>query len=190
MCQPVASPIGRDVSHLHPDTVRVGSLGVFSGDWAWTIDADGSDRLPVGFVGTLIDWNGWAVFSCTRPVAEAIVAHQQQHRQELRESYRSQGVPAHELDRRVDAELADLRFDGDDIVADQRAMYDDLEAIERISPNADGWYLVMGWTWTWEAVDPYCCERIVGICPNPATSRTSRCCATLPACGCRAPACS
>jgi len=32
----------------------------------------------MGSVGTLIDWwNGWAVFSCTRPVAEAVVAQQQ-----------------------------------------------------------------------------------------------------------------
>ena len=74
-CHAAASPTGdgRDLSHLHPDRLRIGGVGVFSGDWAWTTAADGADRIAVGYVGTLIDtWNGWAVFSCTRPVAEAI----------------------------------------------------------------------------------------------------------------------
>ena len=113
-------------------------------------------------------WNGWAVFSCTRAVAEAIVADQHQQRHQLRETLGTQGVSADELDRRVDAEMADLRFDGDDIIADQRAMADDPDAIERISPDADGRYVVMGWNWCWQPVDPYACDRIVGDLPDPA----------------------
>jgi hypothetical protein len=167
LCHLAVSPTGTDVSHLHPDRVRIGHVGVFSGNWAWTVDADGADRVAVGFVGTLIEWNGWAVFCCTRQVAEAIVADQQEHRRELRESLRGQGVPEPELDRRVNAELTDLRFDGDVIIADQRAQYDDPEAIERISPSRDGRYVVMGWNWCWEAVDPYLCDRIVGDVPEP-----------------------
>jgi hypothetical protein len=168
LCRLAASPTGADVSHLHPDRVRIGTVGVFAGDWAWTVDADGADRIAVGFVGTLIDrWNGWAVFACTRQVAEAIVADQQQHRRELRESLQREGMPEPERDGRVNAELTDLRFDGDVIVADQRAQYDDPEAIERISADRDGRYVVMGWNWCWEAVDPYACDRIVGDLPDP-----------------------
>ncbi|MFF0172915.1 DUF4314 domain-containing protein [Micromonospora profundi] len=167
LCHLAASPTGRDVSHLHPDRVRIGDVGVFSGDWARTTGPDGDDRIQVGFVGTLIDhWNGWAVFSCTRPVAEAIVADQQRHRDQYRHRLREQGVPADDLDRRVDAELADLSFDGDVIVADQRALSDDPEAIERITPDGDGRYVVMGRSWCWEAVDPYACDRIVGDLPD------------------------
>ena len=168
LCELAASPTGRDVSHLHPDKVRIGSVGVFSGDWAWHIDTDGSDRIGVGFVGTLIDrWNGWAVFTCTRPVAEAIVADQQKQRDEYRQSLHERGVPDGDLDQQVNASLAGLRFDGDVIVADQRGMYDDPQAIERIEPDADGRYVVMGWNWCWEAVDPYACDRIVGDLPDP-----------------------
>ncbi|MGW3890477.1 DUF4314 domain-containing protein [Micromonospora chokoriensis] len=167
LCHLAASPTGRDVSHLHPDRVRIGGVGVFSGDWARTTDPDGDDRIEVGFFGTLIDsWNGWAVFSCTREVAEAIVADQQRHRDQYRQSLREQGVPADDLDRRVDAELAGLSFDGDVIVADQRALSDDPDAIDRITPDGDGRYVVMGRSWCWEAVDPYACDRIVGDLPD------------------------
>jgi hypothetical protein len=57
LCRIAASPTGdgRDLEHLHPDQVRIGSIGVFSGDWAWTTAPDGAMRTPVGFVGTLID---------------------------------------------------------------------------------------------------------------------------------------
>lgn len=43
------------LDHLHPDRIRIGSVGVFAGDWAWTTRTDGATRIPVGFVGTLID---------------------------------------------------------------------------------------------------------------------------------------
>ncbi|MGC5054641.1 DUF4314 domain-containing protein [Micromonospora sp. DT48] len=167
LCHLAASPTGRDVSHLRPDRVRIGGVGVFAGDWARTTGPDGDDRIEVGFVGTLIDhWNGWAVFACTRGVAEAIVADQQRHRDQYRHRLREQGVPVDDLDRRVDAELADLSFDGDVIVADQRALSDDPDAIDRITPDGDGRYVVMGRSWCWEAVDPYACDRIVGDLPD------------------------
>ncbi|MFI7208062.1 DUF4314 domain-containing protein [Micromonospora aurantiaca (nom. illeg.)] len=167
LCQLAASPTGRDLSHLHPDQVRIGDVGVFSGDWALIVGPDGDDRIEVGFVGTLIDhWNGWAVFSCTRPVAEAIVADQQRHRAQYRHCLRDEGVPEAELDRRVDEALANLSFDGDVLVADQRALSGDPDAIDRITPDGDGRYVVMGRSWCWEAVDPYACDRIVGDLPD------------------------
>jgi hypothetical protein len=168
LCHLAASPTGRDVSHLHPGRVRLGGVGVFSGEWALTVGPDGTDRIEVGFVGRLIDyWNGWAVFSCTREVAEAIVAHQQRYRDQYRQGLRDEGVPEDDLDQRVDADLANLSFDGDVIVADQRALSDDPEAIERVAPDDDGRYVVMGRSWCWEAVDPYACDRIVGDLPDP-----------------------
>ncbi|MFG3645070.1 DUF4314 domain-containing protein [Micromonospora sp. NPDC047762] len=168
LCHLAASPTGHDVSHLRPERVRVGDVGVFSGEWALTTGPDGDDRIAVGFVGTLIDhWNGWAVFSCSRIVAEAIVAEHQRHRDQYRDSLRDEGVPADELDRRVDAALANLSFDGDVIIADQRALSDDPDAIDRIAPDGDGRYVVMGRNWRWEAVDPYACDRIVGDLPDP-----------------------
>jgi hypothetical protein len=127
----------RDLDHLHPDRIRIGSVGVFAGDWAWTPDADGAMRIQVGFVGTLIDtWNGWAVFTCTRQVAEAIVADQQRQRDRYRQDLTDQGVPDGELLTRVNESMSMLTFDGDTIVADQRGLYGDPEAIERIEPDA------------------------------------------------------
>ncbi len=49
------NPNHPNLDHLHPDRVRIGSVGVFAGDWAWTPDAEGAMRIPTGFVGTLID---------------------------------------------------------------------------------------------------------------------------------------
>ncbi|HEX8626552.1 MAG TPA: DUF4314 domain-containing protein, partial [Catenuloplanes sp.] len=169
-CRAVASPTGdgRNLSHLHPDRLRIGGVGVFSGDWAWTTNADGEWRIPVGFVGTLVDtWNGWAVFSCTRQVAEAIVAEQQDQRDRHRQGLREQGVADADLDARTNAELTSLTFDGHTIVADQRGLSDDPEAIEWIEPDPEGRYVVMGRNWCWEAVDPADCDRIVGELPAP-----------------------
>jgi hypothetical protein len=82
-------------------------------------------------------WNGWAVFSCTRNIAEAIVADQQRSRSDYRDQLRAQGMAGEELDRQLDQAMASLTFDGDTIVADQRGVYDDPEAIERITPDAE-----------------------------------------------------
>jgi hypothetical protein len=169
-CRAAADPTGtgRELSHLLPDRLRIGAVGVFAGDWAWTIGPDGADRIGVGYAGTLVDtWNGWAVFSCTREVADAIVADQQQLRREHREALLAQGVPEADVDRHVDGDLTRLFFDGDVIVADQRAQYDDPEAIDYLRPDADGRYVVMGWNWCWQAVDPYDCDRIIGDLPDP-----------------------
>ena len=52
--QPPAGRPPADLSHLHPDQVRIGGVAVFAGDWAWTGQPP---RIPVGFVGTLIDFS-------------------------------------------------------------------------------------------------------------------------------------
>lgn len=157
---------GRDLAELRADQARIGRAGVFSGEWMWTYPDTGPDYLRMGFAGTLIDWwNGWAVFSCTRPVAEAIVAEQQQRRAHEREVLQADGMTPQDARREVDTMLADLYFDGDVIVTDQRVMADDPEAIERSGPDVDGRYVVMGWNWCWEVVNPYDCDHLVGELP-------------------------
>ncbi|MDG4803646.1 DUF4314 domain-containing protein [Micromonospora sp. WMMD980] len=172
-CRIILHPDGddRDLTHVHPDHVRLGGTGVFAGDWAWQPNADGQMRIPVGFAGTLVDlWNGWAVFTCTRDVAQAIVADQQAARDNLRQSLAHNGIAEADLDRAVDQSMARLSFDGDIIVADATRLADDPEAIDRISPDADGRYVVMGRSWPWRPVHPYDCDRIVGAIPDPPTN--------------------
>lgn len=88
-----------NLAHLHPDQVRVGRAGIFTLDANYTANTAGEMRLPVGFTGVLIDvWNGWAVFRCTRDVADAIVADQQRARDTERarlaaETYTPPGFP-------------------------------------------------------------------------------------------------
>mgnify|MGYP003471701048 CR=1 FL=1 len=172
LCHLAASPTGADVSYLHPDHVRIGRVGVFAGDWARAVDADGADRVAVGFVGTLVDtWNGWAVFTCTREVAEAIVADQQRCRRDERRRLAAGGVPEADLDTRVDQSLANVVFDGDTVIVDERAIFDDPDAVTRIIPDEAGEYQVMGYAWCWEPVDPACCETIAGTIPTPGQAQ-------------------
>jgi hypothetical protein len=159
---------GRDLSHLHPDRLRIGGVGVFALDPAWTTAADGQLRIPVGFAGTLVDtWNGFAVFVCSRTVAEAIVTDQQVHRDRLYAELVEQGHSPADADRGVDAALARMSIDGDTIVVDETAVTGDADAVTRIEPDRDGLYQVMGGSWTWEPVAPYDCDRIVGELPPP-----------------------
>jgi Domain of unknown function (DUF4314) len=162
-----ASPTGRDLSHLHPNLSRLGRVGVFAGDWAWTTNDRGEQRIPVGFVGVRVGtWNGWAVFTCTREVAEAIVADQDRERAEARARYADAGLVEPVLSERIRDEYTLLSFDGDTIIADQSGLYDDPDAIERIAPDDEGRYCVMGRNWTWIAVDPTDCDQIVGELPE------------------------
>ncbi|GAA5200676.1 hypothetical protein GCM10023322_79030 [Rugosimonospora acidiphila] len=169
LCRMVLSPTGdpHDLRHLHPDELRLGSVGVFCGDWTWEPGQDGELHVPVGFVGTLIDtWNGWAVFTCTRQVAEAIVAEQERLRRDRRQDLVGRGVPTGDADQVVDGEWAILTFDGDVIVVDERGVHDDEQAIERIEPDQSGQYVVKGWSWCWQPVHPYDCDRVVGDLPT------------------------
>lgn len=160
---------GRDLSHLHPDHVALGGAGVFAGDWD-DGPVDGGYPVTVGYVGTLIDrWNGWAVFTCTRTVAEAIVAEHVQ----FRNAYRAQlaAAGAAEPGRETDGTYSRMWWNNDVIVVDSTAVTGDPDAIELIEPDAAGRYVVMGWTWCWQAVDPYDCARVVGDLPDSDRSQ-------------------
>ncbi|MGY4898594.1 DUF4314 domain-containing protein [Micromonospora aurantiaca (nom. illeg.)] len=169
-CRLVLHPDGddRDLRHVYPDQVRLGGPGVFAGDWAWTPNEAGDLRIPVGYVGTLVDhWNGWAVFTCTRQVAEAIVADQQEARDRYRQDLTDRGVPEQLRERLIDESLARMQFDGDVIIADETRVHADPAAVHRIAPDGDGRYLVMGRAWAWTPVHPYACDRIAGEIPDP-----------------------
>ena len=164
--QPHPPPATPDLSYLDPHQLRVGGVGIFAGDWACRYDTAGQAVVPVGFVGTLTDtWNGWAVFSCTRDVAVEIVADHQRARDAERAQLIAAGVRADKVDHHVDAALARMEFDGDDIVVDHRVAYGDPDALWRISPDAEGLYNVMGGTWTWVPVAADDCRRIAGTIP-------------------------
>jgi len=164
---PAAAAGRADLSYLHPDRLRLGGTGVFAGDWALTAATDDSPpRVPVGFVGVLIDtWNAFAVFACAREVAEAIVADQQRLRDAERARLHTEGVRGPALTARLDEAFAPMWFDGDEIVVDERATHGDADGLSRIGPDEQGRYVVNGWNWTWTAVDPADCDRIAGRIP-------------------------
>ena len=150
-----------DLTYLHPDNVRIGSIGVFAGDWARTGEPA---RISVGFVGTLIDHSDrGVVWRCTREVADAVVADQQRLRDAERKALAAQGVPGADLDDAVDDNFPPLFFDGDVLVLDETVRCGQ-GAIDRVRPGGDGRYPInFGWTWT--AVDPADCDRIAGALP-------------------------
>ncbi len=168
-----ADRTGPDLSYLHPDRLRVGGTGVFSGDWARTDTPDGRARFRVGFVGVLTGTSaGRAQFECTREVAtaivEAIVADQQQTRRPSGEPPASPQRPAAAPTSPAAHSTATLAFDGDAIVVGpghvDRGHGGDPRAVLRVEPDQAGRYPV-GWGWTWTAVDPADCDRIVGQIP-------------------------
>lgn len=155
-----------DLSHLHPDRLRLGGTGVFAGDWARINDPRRGARIPVGFIGVLIDtWNGWAVFTCTRQVADAIVDDQQRCRDHVREHLAAGGRTGEDLTDALEDTMPSMRWDGDDIVLNHRHTACHKEVVDRFRPDTDGNYIVCGWNWTWEAVPPQACDRIAGIIP-------------------------
>lgn len=157
---PVDQP-SPDLTYLHPDNLRIGSIGVFASDWAWT---GSPPRIPVGFVGVLIDcWNGGAVWRCTREVAEAVATDQQRMRDLERARLAADGLTGADLDQGVDEYLARVYFDGDDLVCDETELHGQ-PSVERQGPDPDGRYGPMGFS-TWQAVDPADCDRIAGVLP-------------------------
>jgi hypothetical protein len=153
---------GRDLAAMRPDNLQPGRVGVFTGDWPALHPDDGMDALVTGYVGTFAAVRaGRAVFSCTRQVAEAIVTD---HQRWYANAHARQGAEA-DTQLPDDVWMVDLWFDGDVIVAGQRASADDPAAVERITPDAAGQYLLAGPVGRWQAVDPYRSDRIVGDIP-------------------------
>jgi hypothetical protein len=161
-------PAKKDWSHLAQDRVRIGGIAVFAGDWTWYRTGDGDDRIRVGFVGVLIDtWNGWAVFTCTRAVAEAIAADQGRMRADLHAWEVARGLSETDAAAGVDASMAQMWFDGDTLIVDQRTVDQDPDSIDRITARDDGTWVVMGWNWCWTLVEPGDCDTVIGDLPMP-----------------------
>ncbi|PZG13449.1 hypothetical protein C1I95_23640 [Micromonospora craterilacus] len=180
---PGAPDDASDLRHLHPDHIEVGDTAVFAGLWAWE-DRGQGERIPVGFVGTLIDrWNGWAVFRCSRQVAAEIVIEQDRLREAERRLLQAAGCSGADLAAAVDEAFAPMAWDGDQIVVDERVTYGDAGII-RIDPDVDGQYVVKGWAWTWTVVAPDDCDRIAG---RPPTRDEQPPRVTLPHSGLRVP---
>lgn len=160
----------RILPHLHPDRLRQGTAGVFAGSWAWQTTAFGQHRIPVGFAGILVetDIDGRAVFTCTRQVAEAIVADQQRLRAFWRNELIELGAPGELAAQAVEHALAEARFHGDLLVIDETTVDDAAATVTTMTPNDDGEYVVMGGAWDWRAIDPHDCDRIIGEVPVPA----------------------
>ena len=156
------------LAHLHPDHARVGRAGIFALDGNYATNTAGQMRLPVGFVGILIDvWNGWAVFRCTRDVADAIIADQQRARETERARLAADGLTGDALTAALDESISDMYWDDDVVVTDNRRRWDEPDAYQRSTADEHGHYIINGWDWTWSAVDPADCDRIAGTPPAP-----------------------
>ena len=159
----VDSRVGLDGSTASPEAaMRRGDVGIFALNWT-SYEMAGARRIPVGFVGVLVDtWEGWSVFGCVRDVAEAVIA---EHRRDLareRARLRALGYAGSDLDARLAGSTIGMWFDGDDIVVDERGLLADPDAISRVSPDEYGRYVIRGYVWPWICVDAAICDRIVG----------------------------
>ena len=169
---PAAAP---DPYFLDPP---IGGIGVFTN--AFSERVDGVDK-PIGFVGTLIDhWNGFSVFTCTRAVAEAIVAAQDQVRTAYRAELAATATPERsdtDIDTMLDQTISRMWIDGDTICT---AELDPDYPPNRDSPDPEGLYVINGWCWCWEPVDPADCARVHGDLPERDRRQTSYRCGTPP----------
>ncbi|TDB70193.1 hypothetical protein [Micromonospora sp. KC721] len=143
-----------------PD-LQPGESGYFAGEWL-EYPCDGDRRFESAYAGTLIRrWQGWAVWECTREVAEAIVADQEAARRHYRALYEAEGYTEPRLSQTLDADIPEMRWDGDVIVVDRRPFGEDEEYL-RIEPNERGMYVVMGGNWTWEEVPRDAADHVYG----------------------------
>jgi hypothetical protein len=148
--------------------IRRGEVGIFADEDDWT-GPDGARRQPVGYVGVLEDGYDFdrAVFSCTRDVAEVIVAAHQREVAAERERHRLNGVPDDLLDVAVACTTTSMTWDGDEIVLDERGLQQDLFAIRRLVPEScyDGRYTIGAYVWPWVPVAAADCDSIIGDWP-------------------------
>lgn len=153
--------------HPRPDRLRIGDPGVFAHHGLTGTGGD-PEGFPVGYCGRLEDWwHGWAVWSTTRDVIEAMVTEQHRLRHIATGRLSADGYTGAELATRLDAALPPMYFDGTDLIVDESPNFH--EPVTRTSPGHDGRYIPMGWHWTWVAVDPARCDRIAGHLPPTPT---------------------
>ncbi|MFI7283061.1 hypothetical protein ACIBOV_22655 [Micromonospora chersina] len=144
--------------------LQPGESGYFSGEWL-EYPYDGGRRFESAYAGTVVRrWNGWAVWSCTREVAEAIVTDQEMSRRHNRALLAASGLAGEKLERYLDQDVVPMRWDGDVIVVDRRALD---EGELRIEPDEHGRYVVMGGNWMWEEVPVDAADTVHGVAERP-----------------------
>ncbi|WP_319463031.1 hypothetical protein [Micromonospora sp. RTP1Z1] len=144
---------------LNPD-LQPGEPGYFSGEWL-EYPYDGGRRFESAYAGTLVRrWNGWAVWSCTRDVAAAVVTDQELSRRHNRVLLAAHGMAGDKLERYLDQDVPPMRWEGDTIVVDRKAL--DEEDL-RIEPDEHGRYVVMGGHWMWEEVPVDAADTVHGV---------------------------
>lgn len=128
-----------------------GRRRVFTGDWL--TGGCGCHIYSEGYAGDLVRrWNGWAVFTVPRAVAEAIVI---QHQTTVTTTMIERaGNGEHLADAWLATlqQLASITWLRGLIVVDSRVLAADPTAVEVTTPDADGNYTI-GWGWTWDDVD-------------------------------------
>jgi hypothetical protein len=123
----------------------------FTGDWL----ADGCrcHTYREGYAGILTRrWNGWAVFTVTRPVAQAIVAHHQSTSTALMHTHMTGGADVADAWLATLAGMPSVCWLDDLIVVDSRVLHADETMVEISAPSAGGRYSI-GWGWRWDDVD-------------------------------------
>ncbi|MCW3838504.1 hypothetical protein ONA70_00105 [Micromonospora yasonensis] len=145
-------------------TLQPGESGYFSGEWL-EYPYDGGRRFESAYAGTLVKrWNGWAVWSCVREVAEAIVTDQEMSRRHNRVLLAHSGLSGDKLERYLDQDVPPMRWEGDVIVVERKALgEEDL----RIEPDEHGRYVVMGGHWMWEEVPVDAADTVHGVAERP-----------------------
>lgn len=152
----------RHLTHLTPGKVRIGSTGIFAGEW----DFGATRRYAVGYVGVLERrWNGWAEFTCTRDVAAAIVADHTAAYTARHDWFVADGHTSEQAATLTAAAMPRLWWDGDTVLHDESGISGVPDAVIRYTPDIDGNYEIAAGIWTWDAVRPWDCERIVGTIP-------------------------
>jgi hypothetical protein len=124
---------------------------VFTDDWL--TGGCGCHIYSDGYAGDLVRrWNGWAVFTVTRAVAEAIVTQHQTTVTTI--MIERAGAGEHIADAWLATlqQLASTTWLRGLIVVDSRILADDPATVEITTPDADGNYTI-GWGWTWDEVN-------------------------------------
>jgi hypothetical protein len=127
---------------------------VFSGEWLQSTDPCCRHRYRVGFAGTPAGaWNGWRLFTGTRPVMTSVVVCHHSEMAQLITTSVAAGAPLDQAWLDALAHMASLSWLGRRVIVDSRIRQHDPTAVEVIAPDGAGRYRV-GFGWSWTAVDP------------------------------------
>lgn len=139
---------------------------LYSGDWAeHGPRACTCHRYADGFTGRPADtWNGWAVFTVTRPIMTAIIDTHHHDMAALITDAVSNGQRLDQAWLTVQDDLPSLSWLGELVIVDSRRRQHDPHAVEVIAADPGGRYRV-GFGWSWDRVDSADCHTVHGLNP-------------------------